>query len=84
MSKPEIVGYFGHDKDGNYLADSSKLMYFNRPDEGVIDLNLNDSINEEGYIPPSSSPEYLPLNHLMEWIKLNTTKIEAPAETDRR
>ena len=84
VSKPEIVGYFGHDKDGNYLADSSKLMYYNRPDEGVIDLNLNDGINERGCIAPSLSPEYLPLDHLMEWIKLNLTKVEAPAQTDRR
>ena len=83
MSKPEIVGYFGHDKDRNYLADSSTLLYYNPPDESVINLDLNEGIDEQGYVAPPPFPGNLSLNHLMEWIKLNTTKIEAPAETNR-
>ena len=81
ITKPEVVGYFSINGNREYLPDLSQLKYINPPINVPVKLNLNHGIDKVIRKPPSVSEENL--NHLLQWILLNSSKIKAPPEFGR-
>lgn len=81
VSGAEIVGYYSIDGDCNYLPNSSRLRYYNSPRNETVHWDLN--LGMEAAVRKTATHENLAMVHLLEWIQLNHTKIECPAQSDK-
>ena len=83
ITKPVVVGYFSINAHREYSPNLSQLKYFKPPPprKSRIELNLNSGIDKVIRKPESASNEKI--NHLLQWIIYNSSKIEAPVGTGR-